>query len=190
MAIEITEHRPFMLSLFLLLFLLQKVTPLTSAMLLLEGKRIFVTGAGRGIGRAIALTCHQEEAKVAISSRTTSELEDTAALAAPQTVRLSGGSSISKDRQSLSSVTCVNSDISVHVADVTKKKDVETIITDVVGEWGGIDILINNAGGAQSLKGPVDSLEDEVVLSALLNLNVHLVINAVTRLNLLWSLSI
>lgn len=47
----------------------------------LQGKRVLVTGPGRGIGRAIALICHQEGARVAITSRTPSELKETIALA-------------------------------------------------------------------------------------------------------------
>jgi len=49
---------------------------------LLRGKRVLVTGAGRGIGRAIALICHEEGAKVVVTSRTESELEETVRLAA------------------------------------------------------------------------------------------------------------
>ena len=47
----------------------------------LEGQRVLVTGAGRGIGRSIALICSRHGAKVAIASRTRSELEETASLA-------------------------------------------------------------------------------------------------------------
>lgn len=54
---------------------------MASSSLRLAGQRILVTGAGRGIGRAIALICNREGAKVAICSRTSSELEETVSLA-------------------------------------------------------------------------------------------------------------
>ncbi len=41
----------------------------------LEGKIIIVTGAGRGIGRTIATECFQSGARIAVGSRTTTELE-------------------------------------------------------------------------------------------------------------------
>ena len=45
----------------------------------LEDKIVIVTGAGRGIGRTIALECFQSGAKLAVGSRTTGELEALAA---------------------------------------------------------------------------------------------------------------
>ena len=45
----------------------------------LEGKRVLVTGGGRGIGRAIALLCAEAGAQVAILARTDSELNEVAA---------------------------------------------------------------------------------------------------------------
>ena len=45
----------------------------------LEDKIVIVTGAGRGIGRTIALECFQSGAKLAVGSRTTGELETLAA---------------------------------------------------------------------------------------------------------------
>ena len=123
------------------------------------GKRAIVTGSGRGIGRAIALALNREGCKVAIASRTPSELEETKSLA-------------------------VNSDsILCCVSDVTDTDDVERMVKSAVDEWGGIDILVNNAGGSQTCKGPLDTLASGD-LRRLLDLNVvgaHAVTAAVLR---------
>ena len=88
---------------------------------LLEGQRIVVTGGGRGIGRAIALLCAKEGAKVAVVARSSGEL---AALVEE------GGPSIV-----------------ARTADVTDEAAVEQTIESIAQELGGIDVLINNAGG-------------------------------------------
>lgn len=120
----------------------------------LAGQRVLVTGAGRGIGRAIAIICSNAGAKVAIASRTKDELEETAS-------RMKG--------------------VSLHVADVNDSKQVQTMVDSIVDQWGGIDILINNAGVSQNVRGPFDTLDSEDLLR-LLNVNVvavHRVTSAV-----------
>ena len=94
----------------------------------LAGQRVLVTGAGRGIGRAIALLCAGEGAQVAIASRTAGELAETEKAA----------SSAHPVAAALMAVPC----------DVTSETEVEAMVAAVVEEFGGIDILINNAGGA------------------------------------------
>lgn len=145
------------------IILLSTTTPLVTAAAAmsvnarLAGQRVLVTGGGRGIGRAIALICSQEGAKVAVSSRTRLELEETAAMASGK--------------------------IDIYEADVTKKEPVETMVQSIVKKWGGIDILVNNAGGAQHIKGPSETLDSDD-LGRLLNLNVvsvHIVTSAVLR---------
>lgn len=89
----------------------------------LTDRKAIVTGGGRGLGRAIAVGLAQFGADVAIVSRTRSELEETAGA-----VREIG-------RQCL-----------VFTADVSKKADVESVVAQVVAQWGRIDILVNNAG--------------------------------------------
>jgi len=129
-------------------------------------------------GRGIALILHSEGAKVAISSRTKAELEETISLA-------NAGTDNNDTQSSCPSPSMMSRTMSMHVADVTKKDDVENMVQDIVREWGGLDILINNAGGSQSPKGPVDGLDDSEAFTRLLQLNVvapHLVTNAVCRL--------
>jgi len=137
----------------------------TAAML--QNTRVLVTGAGRGIGQAIAVLCGEEGAKVAIASRTRSELQETAALM--------------KDKGA--------SDVLIEVADVTDKEQVETMVKNVVDKFGGIDVLINNAGGSQRTKGPLETLDSDD-LRSLLDLNVvsvHIVTSAVLRQSMLES---
>jgi NAD(P)-dependent dehydrogenase (short-subunit alcohol dehydrogenase family) len=118
----------------------------------LQGKRVLVTGGGRGIGRAIALICHRQGAQVAIASRTRSELQETI------------------DLSSSSNDECISS-IQLYEADVTNVQSVESMVQEIRDKWGGLDILINNAGGAQKSKGPMDTLDSQN-LQSLLQLNV------------------
>lgn len=157
------------LSLAILLHLLASNSALAMAGLSprLANQRVLVTGAGRGIGRAIALICSQEGAKVAITSRTKSELEETA----------------SQHAQACSDGDEHAYPMSMHVADVTNVLEVEEIVQSIVKKWGGIDILINNAGGSQKTKGPLETLSSDD-LRSILDLNVvgvHAVTSAVIR---------
>jgi NAD(P)-dependent dehydrogenase (short-subunit alcohol dehydrogenase family) len=89
----------------------------------LDGKRAVVTGAGRGIGRALAIGLAEAGADVALLSRTESDLLETQQI-------------IHKlDRKAM-----------VIPTDVTKREEVQEAVNKVVNEWGSIDILINNAG--------------------------------------------
>lgn len=90
----------------------------------LDGKAAIVTGAGRGLGRAMSIALAKAGANVVVSARTTTEIDETAEL-----VRETGRRSIA--------VTC----------DVTDSKSVNTMIEETVAEYGRIDILVNNAGG-------------------------------------------
>ncbi|WP_043933652.1 SDR family NAD(P)-dependent oxidoreductase [Bacillus sp. EB01] len=89
----------------------------------LDGKRAIVTGAGRGIGRALSLALAEAGADVAILSRTASDLGETSELIHKQ------------GRRAL-----------IIPGDVTKREFAVQAIRTVKEEWGGVDILINNAG--------------------------------------------
>ncbi len=84
-----------------------------------QGKNVIVTGAGRGIGRAIAARFASEGADVMLIGRTREPLEETAALIG------SGWA---------------------HPADVTSAAEVDEAVTAAVERWGRIDVLVNNAG--------------------------------------------
>ena len=98
----------------------------------LEGKVALVTGAGTGIGQAIAERFTAEGAKVCITARRGKMLEDVAAA-------LPAGSV----------VTCAG--------DVAKPEDVEKMVTTAVDFGGKLDVLVNNAG--MSAQGPVHELD-------------------------------
>jgi NAD(P)-dependent dehydrogenase (short-subunit alcohol dehydrogenase family) len=88
-----------------------------------QGKVVLVTGAGRGIGRAIAEGFAAEGAHVAANDITPINLDATIA-----TIHSSGGVA------------------QAFVADIAKKMPVQALIEQVRDTWGQIDILINNAG--------------------------------------------
>jgi NAD(P)-dependent dehydrogenase (short-subunit alcohol dehydrogenase family) len=101
-----------------------------------EGKNVIVTGAGQGIGRAIANRFAAEGADVMLVGRRPDPLESTAA-----EIEAAGGRSW------------------VQLADVSQAADVETAVTAAKERWGTIDVLVNNAGIAEEK--PFLEIEDE-----------------------------
>jgi len=93
--------------------------------MLLEGKCAFVTGAGRGIGKGIALAFARQGCDVAVAARTEAEIKRTA------------GEVVSLGRRAVA-LRC----------DVADAADVRKAIEEALGALGKIDILVNNAGYA------------------------------------------
>jgi NAD(P)-dependent dehydrogenase (short-subunit alcohol dehydrogenase family) len=91
----------------------------------LSGRTAVVTGAGRGIGRAIALTLAAEGAAVVLAGRTVPALEDTA-----RAVEDKGGRAL------------------VAPADVTVASDLERVADTALDAFGAIDVLVANSGVA------------------------------------------
>ena len=89
----------------------------------LKNKIALVTGAGRGIGKAIALALANEGASVILTARTFKELEGVR-----QTIEEQGGKARSI------------------AADLTKDPDVEKVFSQISAEFRRLDILVNNAG--------------------------------------------
>ncbi len=114
----------------------------------LKDKVALITGAGRGIGRAIAIAYAREGAQLALAARSLDELEETAQAA-----------------ESLGAATCV---IGV---DVTDRAAVDEMARRSLARFGRLDILVNNAG----IVGPVGALEDNDVESWIRTIQVNLV---------------
>jgi NAD(P)-dependent dehydrogenase (short-subunit alcohol dehydrogenase family) len=91
-----------------------------------------VTGAGRGIGRAIALRLARDGCAVCLAARSGDELDTTA-----RRIEVEGGRAVA--------IPC----------DLTVDGAVEELVERAAGELGGLGVLVNNAGGAHR----VDALE-------------------------------
>jgi len=87
------------------------------------GKRAIVTGASKGIGQATAIRFAREGGRVGLISRSKADLEAVAAIIAAD-----GGESL------------------VLPADVCQPEQLESAIDAAAKEWGGLDIVVSNAG--------------------------------------------
>ena len=89
----------------------------------LSGKVAMVTGAGRNIGRAIALTLAEGGASVLVNARSNrAEAESVA-----REIEAAGGKAV------------------VHIGDVADPKSVQAMVDAAVKQFGRVDILVNNA---------------------------------------------
>lgn len=93
-------------------------------MKLLEGKTAIVTGAARGIGKAIAIAFAKEGANIAITDL---RIDDNA-LATEKEVNALG-------------VKC-----KVYASDASNFSDTEKVVKTIIGDFDTVDILVNNAG--------------------------------------------
>ncbi len=97
----------------------------------LEGKKAIVTGASRGIGRDIAIEYARQGADVALIARSQALLEQVA-----------------------SEIEATGHKAVVQVADVTDEQQIAAAVEQATSELGGVDIVVNNAGG-NSFSAPV-----------------------------------
>jgi NAD(P)-dependent dehydrogenase (short-subunit alcohol dehydrogenase family) len=112
----------------------------------LEKRNALVTGAGRGIGRAIALALAREGGRVALTARTVSELDEVVATAQSQ-----GGHAVAL------------------AADLSDRAAVRQLVARAAEALGSVDILVNNAGlGSSSNPRPVVDFDDDFWEASLL----------------------
>lgn len=102
----------------------------------LKGKVALVTAASKGMGRACAVAFGGEGARVAMCARTEADLREAA-----DQVRKTGA------------------EVLALPADVTRAADVKALVARVTETFGGVDILVANAGGPP--RGFFDELSDE-----------------------------
>jgi len=114
----------------------------------LENRIALITGAGRGIGRTIALAYAREGATLSLAARSIAELEETAG-----ECRKLGAEVL---------VTCT---------DVTDRDDVERLVDATVLRYAAVDILVNNAG----IAGPIGSLQENDVTAWINTVQVNLI---------------
>ncbi len=90
----------------------------------LQGKIVFVTGAGQGIGRAVAVRLAQEGAKVIVN-----DLHDD-----------------NRAAQTLADVRAAGSDGCIVAGDISATQAGRGLIDEAIKKMGSIDVLVNNAG--------------------------------------------
>ncbi|MHA2168699.1 MAG: 3-oxoacyl-ACP reductase FabG [Candidatus Kariarchaeaceae archaeon] len=108
----------------------------------LSGKIAIITGAGKGIGKEIAVEYAREGASVVVAARTYSDVESVA-----QQIQSEGGNAYP--------IAC----------DISNVEDVENMVKTTVDKFGKLDILVNNAGISRSalIHRTTDEMWDQVV---------------------------
>ena len=89
----------------------------------LSGQAALVTGASRGLGRAMAQALARNGAKVALFARSADKLAET-----------------------LAEITAAGGTAEVYVGDMLDAKRIDEVVEAVAEKWGGLQILVNNAG--------------------------------------------
>ncbi|PFG75136.1 SDR family NAD(P)-dependent oxidoreductase [Tepidiforma thermophila] len=98
----------------------------------LAGKTAIVTGAGRGIGREVALLFAQEGCKVLVNDLGTSVAGE--------------GADTSPAAQTVADIRAAGGEAIAHFGDVADLDAAEDMVRTVLNEWGQLDILVNVAG--------------------------------------------
>ncbi len=114
----------------------------------LSGKTAIVTGASRGIGKAIALALAASGAKVACVARSADKLKET-----------------------VDEIVAASGIAEVHPCDVTNSEAVTKLVEGLAESWGQVDIVVNNAGITKDTLIPrmTDEQWDDVIATNLLS---------------------
>ncbi|MDQ3377629.1 MAG: SDR family NAD(P)-dependent oxidoreductase [Actinomycetota bacterium] len=99
----------------------------------MRNKVVVVTGASQGLGRALALAFAREGARLVVNSRSEESIRP-----------------VAREAES------AGAEVLAVAADVSGSADVERLVGDAVEQFGGIDVLVNNAG----LLGPRVAIEE------------------------------
>src|SRR5688572_28845011 len=111
------------------------MTPGSVPIPLLLGKRVLITGGSRGLGRALVRVFAAEGARVGFTfSRDEDGARETA-------------------------VACPGADVSGHRVSVLDAPATAKLVRELEARWGGVDVLVNNAGASQNM--PLALLEEE-----------------------------
>jgi short-subunit dehydrogenase len=113
---------------------------------MLQGRRIILTGASEGIGRALALELAGRGARLALAARDRERLESLA-----QECRAGGGEARAMP------------------TDITSQQDCEWLVNETLAAFGGIDVLIHNAG--ITMWSRFDALRDLSIFERLMEVN-------------------
>ncbi len=100
---------------------------------MLQGKVALITGASQGLGKALALAYAKEGASLVVNSRSEGSIRPVA-----------------------EEVEGLGVEVLAVAADVSKEEDARRLVDEAVEKFGGIDVLVNNAG----LLGPRVAIED------------------------------
>lgn len=108
----------------------------------LEGKRVLVTGAGRGLGRSYALHLARAGADVAVTDISLHSFRDYEAEAA-----LMRGDTVASELQDIG-VQALGYEV-----DATDEEAMKGVVDSIQTAWGGLDVLVNNVGGGSYSQG-------------------------------------
>ena len=100
---------------------------------MLQGKVALVTGASQGLGRALALAYAKEDASLVVNSRSEEGIRPVA-----------------------EEVEGLGAEVLAVAADVSRGEDARRLVDEAAGRFGGVDVLVNNAG----LLGPRVAIEE------------------------------
>ena len=114
----------------------------------MKGRRIILTGASEGIGRALALELAARGARVSLAARDRERLDSLA-----QECRARGGEALAVP------------------TDVTSQQDLEWLVAETVKSFGGVDVVIHNAG--ITMWSRFDALQDLSIFERLMEVNYH-----------------